>query len=158
MNIDKALELRAEGKQKESNEMLLKLWKENPMDANLLYQVAWSFDLLEMEREAIPYYEKAISLGLSEIDLKGAYLGLGSTLRTIGEYEHSRNIFLEAIRKYPKDNAFKVFYAMTLYNLREYEASTELLLNLLADTSSDIDIIEYQKAIKFYANKLDRRW
>lgn len=35
-------------------------------DAMINYQCAWSFDVLEKEREAISYYEIAIQLGLPD--------------------------------------------------------------------------------------------
>ncbi|TCP68322.1 tetratricopeptide repeat protein [Baia soyae] len=54
------------------------------------YVSAWSHDVLCLESEAIPYYERAIELGLSkEDDLEGALLGLGSTYRVLGQYEKS---------------------------------------------------------------------
>ncbi len=43
MNIDKAVQLRKEGKLEESNELLLKLVKEFPEDPMVNYQCAWSF-------------------------------------------------------------------------------------------------------------------
>lgn len=117
--------------------------------------MAWSFDVLEQEAEAIKYYEKAIELGLPDEDLKEAYLGLGSTYRTIGEYEKSKKVFENAIDRFD-DHSLKVFYAMTLYNLEAHGESMEILLKLLAETSSDKSINSYQKAIMFYSDKLDQ--
>jgi len=34
----------------------------------------------------------------------------------------------------------------------------ELLLNSLADTSSDNSILRYQRAIRFYSDKLNQIW
>lgn len=147
-NLENALNLRKEGKLKESNELLINLMKENPKDPLFHYHCAWSFDILGLEHEAIPYYENAIFFGLSGDDLKGAYLGLGSTLRTIGEYEKLKEVFLKSIEVFPKDNALKTFYELTLYNLGEHSLTTELLLSLLAVTSSDTDILEYKKIDK----------
>lgn len=155
MMIEEAVKLRQEGKLIESNEMLLKLVRQFPEDASINYQCAWSFDILEKEVEAIKYYEKAIDLGLADDDLKEAYLGLGSTYRTIGEYEKSRETFINAIAKFD-DNSLKVFYAMTLYNLEEHSNSMEILLKIIAETSTDANIGGYSRAIEFYSDKLDR--
>lgn len=155
MNIDKAVQLRKEGKLEESNELLLKLVKEFPEDAMVNYQCAWSFDVLEKEVEAIAYYEKAIALGLPDEDLKEAYLGLASTYRTIGDYEKSKETFMSAMEKFD-DKSLEVFYAMTLYNLKEHVTSMEILLKIIADTSDDKSISAYSRAINFYADKLDK--
>ncbi|WP_404293822.1 tetratricopeptide repeat protein [Cytobacillus kochii] len=79
--IIEALRLRKEGQWLLSNQRFLKMLESFPDDANLLYQSAWSYDLLGEERKAVPLYEKAIQKGLKD-GLEGAYIGLGSTLRT----------------------------------------------------------------------------
>lgn len=56
------------------------------------------------------------------------------------------------------DDALKTFYAMTLYNLGQHSLSIEILLNILADTSLDLNIKEYSKAIRFYSGNLDKVW
>lgn len=157
-NLEKALMLRADGKLKESNEILVELCKLHPEDAVINYQCAWSFDILELEKEAIDYYEKAISIGLSNEDLSGAILGLGSTYRTIGEYEKSREVFEKGIELFNEDNAIKTFYAMTLYNLGEYSKAMEILLKTLVNTSEDGNIKEYSRSIEFYSTNLDKIW
>ncbi len=113
--------------------------------------------MLGLEKEAVPYYEKAISQGLPDEDLKEAYLGLGSTYRTIGEYEKSKTLFLEGLEKFDV-NALKVFLAMTLYNLEQHGQAMEILLKVIAETSKDEDIIAFKKAIEFYSDKLDDKW
>ena len=156
--LETAIRLRDEGRLEESNIILRKLADSNPADPTLQYQYAWSFDVLGQEKDAIPYYERAISLGLAGEDLRGAYLGLGSTYRAIGAYAKSKDVFRDAIETFPHDNALKTFYALTLHNLGEHAAAMEILLTLLADTSSDPDVIAYHKAIKLYASNLDQVW
>ncbi|MBD1383089.1 tetratricopeptide repeat protein [Metabacillus arenae] len=156
--LDRAIELRKEGKQKESNEILLKLVKELPDDPFINYQCAWSFDVLGEESKAVPFYENAIRLGLSGKELEGALLGLGSTYRTLGDYEKSKNVFLKGMDLFPNNKAILVFYSMTLYNLKEHNSSMELLLKCLIDTTSDKEILSYKKAINFYSDKLDDIW
>lgn len=150
-----AIQLREDGKLEKSNEILLKLAEEYNDNAIISYQCAWSFDVLGMEKKAVPYYEKAIKLGLEEDDLKGAYLGLGSTYRSLGEYENSKGIFEEALSKFKEDRSIKIFYAMTLYNLKDYSGAMEILLKNIAETSMDENIRMYKKAIEFYSDKLD---
>lgn len=87
-----------------------------------------------------------------------APFGTGSTYRTLGQYEQSENVLRQAIENYPEHKEFQVFYAMTLYNLRQNDQAMGILLHLLADTSSDPGITEYARAINFYADKLDLIW
>jgi len=155
VTLEKAVSLRKSGKLKESNEILVNLAAQHPNDAMVQYQCAWSYDVLEREEEAIYYYERAIELGLPLEDLKEAYLGLGSTYRTIGEFKKSKELLEKAIGQFD-DNALKVFYAMTLYNLNQSEEALEILLKLIAETSNDESIQQYAKAIGFYADKLDK--
>ena len=153
-----ALQLRREEKLQQSNLLLLELTTQNPNNAYLLYQCAWSFDCLGEETKAVPYYVKAISAGLAGEDLENAYLGLGSTYRALGEYEKSRAVFADALNLFPHNEALRVFYAMTLYNVNEHQAAMELLLTCIAETSSDSNVQKYKRALQFYANKLDETW
>jgi tetratricopeptide (TPR) repeat protein len=156
--LEKAISLRAENRLLESNRLLLELVKTQPENALVHYQCAWSFDVLGKESEAVPYYEKAISLGLSGADLEGALLGLGSTYRTLGNYEKSKETFEKGLKLFPNNQALRVFYAMTLYNLNQPKQAMELLLNCLIETTFDEKIKQYERAIRFYADKLDQVW
>lgn len=154
----RAIELRKNDKKIESNQILLKMVEEYPNHAFINYQCAWSFDVLGEESKAVPFYEHAIKQGLSGKDLEGAILGLGSTYRTLGEYEKSKSTFLKGIELFPTNRAIQVFYSITLYNLNEPKKAMELLLKCLIDTTTDSEILNYKKAIQFYSDNLDERW
>lgn len=156
--INQAINLRAENKLIESNQLLLNLVKKFPDDSYLNYQVAWSFDSLGEEHSAVPYYEKAISGNLEDEDLQNAYLGLGSTLRTLGRYNDSSKVLKKGIALFSDNNALKTFHAMTLYNLNKHHEAMTVLLTTLANTSQDKKIEDYKNAILFYADKLDETW
>lgn len=98
-----AIQLRAEKKLQQSNEQLIQLAAENLQDAFVHYQTAWSYDLLGEEQQAIPYYEQAIALGLSENDLPDAYLGLGSTYRALGKYQKAAERLLTLLAETSSD-------------------------------------------------------
>lgn len=158
IRLEKAIDLRENGNYKESNELLMELVQDFPENASINYQCAWSFDLLGKELQAVPFYENSIQLGLSSKELEGALLGLGSTYRTLGEYEKSKNVFLKGIESFPNNRAIQIFYSMTLYNLNEHTKAMELLLNCLINTTTDDEILKYKKAIDFYSDKLDTVW
>ncbi|MFB5673924.1 tetratricopeptide repeat protein [Paenibacillus terreus] len=156
--LEKAMQLRSEGQLEASNQILVELVRLYPQDALVNYQCAWSFDVLGREREAIPFYEKAVSLGLAGEDLEGALLGMGSTYRTLGEYESSQRTFRKGMELFPDNRAMKVFYAMTLYNLQQHPQAMEILLQCIAESSSDSEIQKYKRAILFYSDQLDKIW
>ncbi|WP_040226307.1 tetratricopeptide repeat protein [Bhargavaea cecembensis] len=156
--LEQAVRLRSEGRLNESNEQLVRLAEQHPDDARINFQCAWSFDVLGQEAAAVPYYERAIAAGLPDEDLKRALLGLGSTYRSLGDYEKSAAVFNRGAEVFPEDRALQVFRAMTLYNLGEHARAMELLLRNLADTTSDGGIRSYGQAIRFYSDKLDTIW
>ena len=160
--MDKRLQhiitLRENGRLEEANQLMVALVQEEPENGYYQFQCAWTYDSLGKENEAVPHYEKAIQLGLKPETLLDAYLGLGSTYRTLGEYEQSKHIFEQALSEFPEAEHVKVFYAMTLYNLGEHPKAMETLLNTVIYTTNHKGIKDYRKAIKFYSDKLDQIW
>ncbi|WP_084411301.1 tetratricopeptide repeat protein [Paenibacillus glacialis] len=104
--LEEAIELMQSGKLVECKSLLLDLLKLYPSNPTIWYQYAWVHDVMELEREAIPYYQKALELGLQGEERQGALLGLGSTYRTLGMYEQSKAIFEEAINEYPEQKEY----------------------------------------------------
>lgn len=157
-DLQQAVHWRQEGKMQEAIELLHKITEREPENGEGWYQLAWAHDSLGLEREAVPYYEKALQLKLSTEDRAGAILGLGSTYRTLGQYEQARTWLLTGITEFPEHREFEVFYAMVLYNLGEHTEAMQRLLVQLADTSGDQRIKDYNRAIRYYADQLDRVW
>jgi tetratricopeptide (TPR) repeat protein len=153
-----AIKLRESEKHEEARQLLLEIHADFPNDPQVNYQCAWIHDLLGLEREAIPFYEEAIQTGLSGIDLKSALLGRGSTYRCIGEYHKSIDTFQHALTLFPNSHEFNVFLAMAYYNVGEHSKAMELLLSCLVNTSNDEGILLYQRAIRFYSDKLNQIW
>ena len=157
-----AVKLRESEKHEQARQVLLELHSDFPADPQVNYgsllPCAWIHDLLGLEREAIPFYEKAIQAGLRGEDLKSALLGMGSTYRCIGEYQKSVATFRHALTLFPDCPEFKVFLPMALYNVGDHFQAMELLLNTVADTSRDEGILRYQRAIRFYSDKLNQTW
>ncbi|MFB5662605.1 tetratricopeptide repeat protein [Alteribacillus sp. HJP-4] len=156
--LDKALDLLKEGKYEESNKLMVALAEQSPDNAYLHYQCACSFDRIGLEAEAVPHYERAILLGLTEKDLSEAYVGLGSTYRTLGEYDKAYEVLQTGLRQFPDRHAIRVFYSMTLYNLQNHQEAMKELLNCLLDTTTDHQLLNYKRAIRFYSDKLDQQW
>ncbi len=153
--LEAAVRLREAGELEAARAALIELVAERPDDAVVNYQAAWAHDASGLETEAVPFYERALELGLSDDDLRGALLGLGSTYRTIGRYEDAERTLREGRGRFGPHGAFDAFLAMALYNLGRHAEALELLLRALAETSSDDSVQRYRRAIGFYATNLD---
>lgn len=150
--------LRTAGQHHQALPHLLKLAAQFPHDPNIQYETATIHDFLGYEQAAVPFYLAALQNGLTGADLRGAYLGLGSTYRTLGQYAASRQTFLEGLTHFPQAHEMQVFLAMTLYNLGEYHEAVGSLLQVIADTTADPTIKDYERAIRLYAENLDQQW
>ncbi|NEU25491.1 tetratricopeptide repeat protein [Paenibacillus polymyxa] len=154
--IAKASELRRTGQAKEARKLLLEALKQEPKDAELWYQTAWTHDVLGLEKDAVPFYEKSLGMALSVESRRGAILGLSSTYRVLGDYAKAKAWLDTGINEFPDYRPFRIFYAMVLYNLGEYGKAMQGLLMEIAETSSDVSTQEYSRAIQYYADKLDQ--
>ncbi|MFE5487365.1 tetratricopeptide repeat protein [Streptomyces sp. NPDC056527] len=156
--LAEAVGLREQGRQEEARDRLVELAARYPDDAEVAYQTAWAHDVLGLEAEAVPFYERALKspgAGLSRDDRRGALLGLGSTFRVLGRYEEAVTTLRGAVEEFPDDGALRTFLAMALFNTGEHHESAQLLLNLLATTSGDPGVRRYRRAIEYYARDLN---
>ena len=137
---EKVKAARAEGSFEKTMAILHEEVAKNPEDSVLHLQVAWTHDALGKVHDAIPAYEKAISIGLQGQNLIDAYLGLGSACRTVGEHIKSKEVFEKAIVVFPDFKPFQIFLSLTLYNLTINSKDMEILIKELLATTSDTSI------------------
>ncbi len=153
--LETAIRLRENGELEAARAALLALAEERPDDAVVQYQAAWAHDVLGLEADAVPFYERALELGLRGDDLEGALLGLGSTYRTLGRYADAERTLRRGRQEFGAGRCFDPFLAMALYNLGRHPEAMELLLQTLAETSAEESIRRYRRAILAYAADLD---
>ena len=147
----KALNMIRAGDWAGARPILVKLCKENPENASLHYRAACAHDTLGLEKEAVPFYEAALRLGLTGDELEGAYVGLGSTYRLLGEFSKSIEVLLEGSNKFPDSQCMKVFEAMTLHESGRHNLAVAMLLHCIADKPGDRSVALYRRAIQQYA-------
>ncbi|GGT49032.1 tetratricopeptide repeat protein [Streptomyces purpureus] len=170
--LAEAVALRERGEREEARGRLLALAGRWPEDREIAYQTAWAHDVLGLEAEAVPFYERALAGDgpgngagpgalsgagpgtLSDEDRAGAMLGLGSTYRVLGRYEDAERLLRRAVELFPDHGGLRTFLAMALHNTGRHEESIRLLLELLAATSDDPTVAELRPAIAFYAKDL----
>ncbi|MFI8814818.1 MULTISPECIES: tetratricopeptide repeat protein [unclassified Streptomyces] len=153
--LAEAVRLRADGRPEEARERLLALTAEFPDDAEVAYQTAWVHDVLGLESEAVPYYERCLrDTALAAEDRSAALLGLGSTYRVLGRYGQAVETLRRGVAEFPDDGALRTFLSMALFNTDEHHEAMRVLLELLASTSDDRSVQRYRRAIEHYAKDL----
>lgn len=145
---------RAHGQSEEIIPRLKSLDERHPNVAELNYQLAWSYDVLGRTGDALPYYEKAIALGLPPNELSGALLGLGNTLRALGQQARAVEVLRSGKSQFPENREFDVFLALALHDLGQHRAAMQLMIETLCDTTEDPGLTSYQRAIRHAAAKL----
>lgn len=153
-----ATSMREAGRDEEARRVLLDLQAEQPESAAVNLQCAWVHDKLGLEAEAVPFYEKALELGLEGDELRDALLGLGSTYRALGQYEKAVSILRRGVELFPDHAGLKVFLAMALYNSGDFKEACEMLLQVVTETSDHPTVMAYRRALSLYAEDLDRTW
>ena len=149
--------LRSQGRLEEALALALQLHAAVPDDPHINYQCAWTYDVMGLEENAVPFYERALALGLSGVDRRGALLGLGSTYRNIGEHNKSAAILWQGIAEYEDGREFQIFLAITLYDMGEHAEAMRLLLRNLAETTQNETLKQYERALLFYAANLNSK-
>jgi tetratricopeptide (TPR) repeat protein len=156
--LAQAVALRESGELEQARRLLLELRAEFPDDAHIAVQTAWVHDSMGFEEEAVAHYEAAIAGELSDEELRGALLGLGSTYRALGRDAESDHTFRQGIERFPDFLPLRVFHAMTAYNLGRCREAVEQLLKVLLESTSDPAILRYRRSLSAYAEDLDRSW
>ena len=149
---------RRSGQHEEACTLAVALAAKSPNDFELQYEAACVHDFLGREAQAVPYYLAALAGDLSTDKLRGAYLGLGSTYRTLGQYIDAEKVLREGLARFAGAAELKTFLAMTLHNLGQSKQAVEMLLTLLAQSSTDTQIQIYREAILLYAQDIERTW
>lgn len=152
--LHNAIQLREKGQHEVARVELMRLVQQEPDDPIVNYQCAWAHDSLGLENEAIRFYEQAIAAGLTDNDLQGAILGLGSSYRCVGEHAKSVEILRQGVERFPSNKGLQVFLALSLHSAGRNADAMAILLKNLAETSSDESISQYKRAILQYANEL----
>jgi thioredoxin-like negative regulator of GroEL len=153
--IQRAVELRRESQHTEALAILLDLYERHPDHARVNYELACTYDTQGVEDEAIGFYEHAIQCGLAGDDLRGAFLGLGSSYRCVERYGDSARILQKGAAAFPEAQEFDVFLALTRHNMGEHDEALRLLLSHIARHSADAGAVRYRRAIAYYAEHLN---
>jgi predicted Zn-dependent protease len=154
----RAVRLREAGELETARMLFLELRAERPDDPQIAVQTAWVHDSLGFAEEAVGHYEAALAGELSDDERRGAYLGLGSTLRALGRDDDSQRVLGEGIARYPVYRPLRAFLALTEYSRGDARAAVRELVLLLLEATDDASLLRYRRALTAYAEDLDRSW
>ena len=150
-----ALELRRNGELLESNRVLSELVKEHPEHAMLHYECAWSYDILAKEREAVPFYERALELGLPDQEAVNAYAQLGLIYRLHGRLTDSRKVLMKGMGRFLDAGLLKAVYAFTMYELGKQGEAIRWMTKALLDSAADPEVLLNRRAIGYIGSNLE---
>jgi len=152
--LAEAVALREGGQAEQAQPLLVALAAEYPDDAEVQYQAAWVHDYLGLEDDAVPYYERALALGLPEPEMEGLVLGLGSTYRNVGRINDSLALLERGVRDYPNNYAMRCFLALTRLSNGDGQEALALAFDVILTTSVDASIERYRRALSSYRDEL----
>jgi tetratricopeptide (TPR) repeat protein len=155
--LDAIVGARAHGQFNQLLPRLQDLDARHPNVGEIAYQIAWTCDTLGRAEQALTAYEKAIALGLPPNELSNAYVGLGSTLRTLGQFDRSAEVLRTAKLQFPDNREFDVFLALTLHAAGQHAEALQLALETLIETTEDPGLTAYGRAIRHAAAKLQTK-
>lgn len=153
--LDAVVGARAFGQFNQLLPRLKTLDERHPNVAEIVFQIAWTAETLGRHTEALPAYEKAIALGLPPNEHSGALVGLGNTLRALGQHGRAMHIFRTGKSLFPQNREFDVFLALALHDLGKHGESLALVLETLCDTTEDPGLTAYGRTIRHAVAKLD---
>lgn len=138
--------------------LLQSILKDDSQNGSALFTLACKYDATGEEKMAVSYYNRALEQLLSQEEQKKAFIQLGSTYRTLGDYQKAKDTLEKGKEAFPEEPVFDVFYAMVLHNLNQHEEAIQLLLKKVVQTTEDEGILSFQKALVFYADHLNEVW
>ena len=153
--IKRAIKCRQASQLTEAMAILLDLHKSHPDHSTLNYELACTYDGQGMEETAVGFYERAIACGLEGADLRGCLLGLGSSYRCLEQYSDSVRTLQKGLAMFPDAEEFKIFLALSLYNLGENREAVSILLTHIAEHTKHAETKTFRRAILQYANQPD---
>lgn len=152
--LNLAITLRESGHPADARSLLIALATDYPDDPGIHYQTAWAHDLLGREAEAVPYYERALALGLGEPDREGLVLGLGSTYRNVNRHNDAVATLEQGVRDYPANDAMRCFLALAQLSDGQPDIALATMLTLVLDTSQSPSVERFRRALTWYRDDL----
>lgn len=127
---------------------------QHPKEPLVHYELASIYDYSGKEAEAIPHYEHAIAMGLSEPHLQRAILQLGSSLRNVEQYDQAIDVLRDGCKRFPNHEPLQIFLALVLHSAGHAEGAVITLLELALTNINSPEMELYHGAMRRYTDAL----
>ncbi len=126
-----------------------------PDSARANFELAGVLDSQGQEGAAIPYYERAISLGGLSRDLHAyGLIQLGSSLRNVGRAEEAVTLLTEAERRFPEQWAGSLFLALALHSAGRAEEALATVMRATLKHGRENSLTRYRRALTEYIDDI----
>ena len=146
--LDRIFTVRDRNHMQSTIDALLPILEKHPADARVLYELGGAYDTAGEEQTAQFFYEQALQAGLSGDLLRRCYVQYGSTLRNLGEFARSVEVFERARRDFPGSPSLAVFQAISLHASSRVDEAVAALLEVVAEGVHSPDIERYKPSIR----------
>lgn len=120
----------------------------HPDNARVLYEMGGAYDTAGEEQTAVGFYERAIAAGLDGDLARRCAVQYGSTLRNLGRFAESLEVFARARQQHPDSPSLATFEALTRHAAGQTDAAFAGLLDVIADHVDSVDIERYCAALR----------
>jgi tetratricopeptide (TPR) repeat protein len=127
---------------------LAQLRRRYPQVAEVWLESALALDRLSREQEAIPFYERAIRLGLSGSSLRDALICLGSSLRNVGRVREAVRRFQQARKRFPGDLVVELFLALGYHDNQQPTDALRLTALACLRESPDPELAPFRQVLE----------
>jgi tetratricopeptide (TPR) repeat protein len=126
---------------------LARLRQLHPRRATTWLESALALDRLVREAEAIPFYERALRLGLKGAARRDALVCLASSLREVGRPREAVRHLERARRLFPGDVVVPLFLALGYHDVGQHAKALRLLASICLAESRDSNVLAYRSAL-----------
>jgi tetratricopeptide (TPR) repeat protein len=138
---------------KDAYDLLAPLVVKESSNAFVHLEMGLTYDAMGKEVEAIPYYERALSIGLPFEERCVAMLCLGSSYRNVGDVEKARQILAKAIDEFPDHIGLRCFYSLAQFSAGEAGKAVGTLMDAILHISPET-VKPFYKGLLHYRQEL----
>ncbi len=123
-------------------------------NALVQFEMALIYDAMSQDDEAIPLYEKALSIGVPQEKRCELILCLGSSYRNVGKVDSAKRILKTAIEEFPNHIGLRCFYALALNSAGEKGLAARILMDAILNIQPE-SVKPYVKGLLHYRNEFE---
>jgi len=148
--INKAIELRRDGRIIESTELLESI---EIKDGRIHFECAWNYSIQANAQQAIQHYEQAIELEIPKELLRKAYMDLAFNYFEEKEFIKAQKLLDKGFYEFDDFGAVRAMLTIIDYKMGHSKEAIVNLMNLLLEPTMSKEIQKYRKELMYYVQK-----